>query len=89
MNDDTPAQLLHQAEKSQCGGSHASYELSKRTLVSFSCKTPKNDIVYRKMIIHGSTLVAVQFTYPEADQARWSPVIRQMAASLRIVNGPQ
>ncbi|KAE8756103.1 hypothetical protein FSO04_30840 [Paraburkholderia madseniana] len=83
-NEDTPAQILHSEEELPCAGARASYEVSKRDLVAFSCQTPKNEIVYEKMIIHGDTLVAVQFTYPVAEQATWSPVIKQMAGSLRI-----
>ena len=82
--DDTPAQLLHSEEQRPCAGARASYEVSKRNLVAFSCQTPNNEIVYEKMIIHGDTLAVVQFTYPVAEQATWSPVVRQMAGSLRI-----
>lgn len=83
-NEDTPAQLLHGEERSPCAGTQASYEISKRNFVAFSCQTPKNEIVYEKMIIHGDTLVAVQFTYPAQEQSIWSPAIKQMTDSLRI-----
>jgi hypothetical protein len=83
-NDDTPAQILSSEEQRPCEGARASYEVGKRDFVAFSCQTPKNEIVYEKMIIHGDTLVAVQFTYPVAEQATWSHVIKQMAGSLRI-----
>jgi len=83
-NEDTPAQILRSEKELPCAGARASYEVSKRDLVAFSCQTPTNEIVYEKMIIHGDTLVAVQFTYPVAEQATWSPVIKQMAGSLRI-----
>ena len=82
--DDTPAQLLHSEEQRTCAGSRASYEVSKRNLVAFSCQTQNNEIVYEKMLIHGGTLAIVQFTYPVAEQATWSPVVKQMAGSLRI-----
>ena len=82
--DDTPAQLLHSDEQRPCAGSRASYEVSKRNLVAFSCQTQNNEIVYEKMLIHGGTLAIVQFTYPVAEQATWSPVVKQMAGSLRI-----
>ncbi|RKE37881.1 hypothetical protein B0G76_4162 [Paraburkholderia sp. BL23I1N1] len=83
-NEDTSAQILHGEEQGPCAGMPASYEVSKRDLVAFSCQTPKNEIVYEKMIIHGDTLVAVQFIYPAAEQAMWSPVIKQMSSSLHI-----
>ncbi|MFP6560440.1 hypothetical protein WJ542_19375 [Paraburkholderia sp. B3] len=83
-NDDTPAQILRSEEQGPCAGVRASYEVSKRHLVAFSCQTPTNEVVYEKMIIHGDTLVAVQFVYPVAEQATWSPVIKQMSGSLRI-----
>jgi hypothetical protein len=82
--DNTPAQLLHSEEQRPCAGSRASYEVSKRNLVAFSCQTPNNEIIYEKMLIHSDTLAVVQFTYPVAEQATWSPVVKQMAGSLRI-----
>ena len=82
--DETPVQLLHSDEQRPCAGAQASYEISKRTLVAFSCRTPNNEIVYEKMIIHGDTLAVVRFTYPATEETNWSPVVKQMAGSLRI-----
>lgn len=81
---DTPAEIMRSEEHYHCDGARASYEVSKRDLVVFSCETPKNRIVYQKTIIHGDTLVAVQFAYPSAEQSTWAPVIKQMTGSLRI-----
>lgn len=83
-SEETAAKILRGEEELPCAGVRASYEVSKRDLVAFSCQTPKNEIVYEKMIIHGDTLVGVQFTYPGAEQAIWSPVVKQMAGSLRV-----
>lgn len=82
--DETPVQLLHSEKQRPCAAAQASYEISKRTLVAFSCRTPNDEIVYEKMIIHGDTLVVVRFTYPAAEEMIWSPVIKQMAGSLHI-----
>lgn len=83
-NRDTPARILRDEEQSACTGAPASYEVSKRGLVAFSCRTQNDAIVYEQMIIRGDTLVAVQFTYPASEQAAWSPTVKQMAHSLRI-----
>lgn len=83
-NGDTPAHLLRAEEKDTCVGTRASYEVSKKDLVAFSCRTPKDEIVYEKMIIHGDTLATVQFIYPAAEQTAWAPVIQHMAGSLHI-----
>jgi len=81
---ETPAQLLRFEQSVQCAGEEASYEVSKRNLIAFSCRTPKGEIVYQKMLIHGDTLVAVHFSYPAGEQSFWSPVITDMTGSLQV-----
>ncbi|HTH77297.1 MAG TPA: hypothetical protein VL635_23160 [Trinickia sp.] len=83
-NRDTPARILRDEEQSACADAPPSYEVSKRSLVAFSCRTRKDAIVYEQMIIRGDTLVAVQFSYPASEQTMWSPVVKQMAHSLNI-----
>ncbi|MCP1119201.1 hypothetical protein JOE11_001798 [Robbsia andropogonis] len=82
--DDTPVALLQGEEEGACNGQPASYEVSKRDLVAFSCKTEDNEIVYEKMIIRDETLAVVSFTYPVAEQALWGPIITKMAGSLHL-----
>jgi len=83
-NDDTPAAMLREEEDGTCTGAPASYEVSRKDLVAFSCETAEKDIVYEKMIIHGDTIAAVEFTYPASEQDTWAPVIAEMGESLRI-----
>jgi hypothetical protein len=80
----TPKQLLRSEEHDDCADKQAAYEVAKTTLIAFSCQTPKNEIFYEKIGIRGDTLVTIQFVYPVAEEEKWSPVIKQMVASLRI-----
>ena len=81
---DTPAQLLRAEEEDTCAATPASYEVSREDWFAFSCETTEHEIVYQKMVMHDETIAAIEFTYPSAEQARWAPVIKAMAASLRI-----
>jgi hypothetical protein len=83
----TPKQLLRSEEHDGCADKPATYEVAKKTLIAFSCQTPKNQIFYEKIAIHGDTLVTVQFVYPLIEETKWAPVIKQMVASLRIEEG--
>ena len=80
----TPKQLLDSEEHDGCADKQATYEVAKKTLIAFSCRTAKNEIFYEKVAIHGDTLVTVQFVYPQVEETKWAPVIEQMVASLRI-----
>jgi hypothetical protein len=83
-NGDTPARILHNEAQPYCPDPATRYAVSKRTLVAFSCASAHHQIVYEKVLIHGDTLVAVQFIYPAAEKATWSPVVREMAGSLHV-----
>ena len=80
----TPMQLLRSEEHYGCAGSPASYEVTKKTFIAFSCQTSNNEIFYEKVAIQGDTLVTLQYVYPIVEQVKWAPVIKQMVASVRI-----
>ncbi|GGA24481.1 hypothetical protein GCM10010981_11200 [Dyella nitratireducens] len=56
--------------------------------VGASLISPAGRIVYEKVIIHDDTLATVRFDYDPREEAKWSPVIKQMADSLHLGTDP-
>lgn len=86
--EQSPAEMLQYLLQEDCAKEKVSYKVSKRGLVAYSCLSPTGRIVYEKVIIHADTLATVRFDYAAHEQARWAPVIKQMADSLRLGAGP-
>lgn len=87
INDDTPKALLKKGLDNECADGKATYQVSKASLMAFSCSSPKGRVVYEKVLIRGDTLATVRFDYTKDEQAMWGVVIKQMADSLRLDEG--
>ena len=86
--EQSSAQMLRFNTKDDCMADKITYRVSKPSLVAYSCLSPKGRVVYEKVIIRADTLATVRFEYSPDKQARWAPVIKQMADSLRLGPGP-
>ncbi|MFK2891261.1 hypothetical protein [Dyella flagellata] len=86
--EQSPAEMLQFNTKDDCAQDKITYRVSKPSLVAYSCLSPKGRIVYEKVVILGDTLATLRFEYGAGGQARWAPVIKQMADSLRLGPGP-
>lgn len=84
----SPAEMLQFNTNEDCAKDKITYRVSKPTLVAYSCASPTGRIVYAKVIIRDDTLATVRFDYDPREQARWAPVIKQMADSLYLGMGP-
>ena len=84
VNDDSPAAILGFDLAHNCAKDNVSYQVSKPSLIAYSCLSPRGRIVYAKTVVRGETMATVRFEYDPGEQERWSPVIKQMANSLRL-----
>jgi hypothetical protein len=87
-NDDSPTAILQFDLANDCAGDKVSYQVSKPNLIAFSCLSPRGRVVYTKIVISGDTLATLRFEYDPGEQETWSPVIKQMANSLRLGADP-
>jgi hypothetical protein len=83
--DESPAQIADRAAE-DCHGAPLAYRVVKPALVAISCRTGGR-ILYQKTLIRGDVLTSLRFTYPAAEAARWEPVLKRMAASMRAATG--